>query len=107
MENTEVTQSLCGIINTLTGDVQDVILSGTNVQLEDAISLYPNPVNNTLHMEYDHSKIDNVSLYSVLGKQVLSINNTNTIDVSKFNGGLHFVALRIGDRVVVKKIVME
>ena len=107
MENTEVTQSLFGIINTSTGGVQDMILSVVDVQLENAISLYPNPVNNALHMEYEQSKIDNVSLYCVLGKQVLSINNTNTIDVSKLNGGIYFVALRIGDRVVVKKIVVE
>jgi len=39
MVNTEGTQSLCGRINTLTGDVQDMTLSGTDEQLEKEIGL--------------------------------------------------------------------
>lgn len=38
---------------------------------------------------------------------MLSTNHSSTIEVSEFNSGHYFVALRIGDREVVKKIVNE
>ncbi|WP_055443781.1 hypothetical protein [Lacinutrix himadriensis] len=45
VEDTNVTQSLCGVINSLTGDVQDMTLRVADVVIEHTISMYPNPVN--------------------------------------------------------------
>jgi surface protein len=44
------------------------------------ISIYPNPTNNTLFISGNESPIT-VAIYNVLGKEVLSIKNTNNINV--------------------------
>ena len=107
VEETAITQSLCGAINTLIGAVQDMTLSVTDVQLENEISVYPNPVKHTLHIKHPNSNIDNVSLYDVLGRLALNTSNSSTIDVSKFNSGLYLVKITIANKELIKKIVIE
>ena len=58
-----------------------LVLSGNRI--------YPNPVLNTLHFT---STANFVEIFDLNGKLILSINNnTNTIDVSKFDKGLYFI----------------
>lgn len=106
-EETSVTQSLCGAIISLTGDVQDTTLSILDVQIENQISIYPNPVKNTLHIIQANSNINTISIYNVIGKLVLSTNYSNTINLSKLNSGLYFVKFNMDNKVVIKKIIKE
>ena len=61
-------------------------------QLES--SIYPNPVKNILTI--DGLVIQDVVIYSVLGKAVLILSNQNTIDVSSLSKGVYFIKVSDG-----------
>ena len=69
---------------------------GVNDQNLMNVSLYPNPTENTLFISGNDTPIS-VSIYNVLGKEVLSIKNTNTINVQALPSGVY--TIRISDGV--------
>ena len=60
-----------------------------------AISIYPNPTNNTLFITGNESPIA-VAIYNVLGKEVLSIKNTNNINVQALPSGVYVIRISDG-----------
>ena len=60
-----------------------------------AISIYPNPTDNTLFISGNKTPIT-VSIYNVLGKEVLSIKNTNNINVEALPSGVYMIRISDG-----------
>ena len=60
-----------------------------------AISIYPNPTSNTLFITGNKTPIM-VSIYNVLGKEVLSIKNTNNINVQALPSGVYMIRISDG-----------
>lgn len=59
----------------------------------ESISIYPNPVKNTLNI--NGNNITSVEIYSVNGKKVLTKTlNDNAIDVSVLKSGLYFINIK-------------
>lgn len=56
-------------------------------------SIYPNPTGNTLHFKGVFSENFKISVYDILGKNVLntSLESNNTLDVSKLNSGIYII----------------
>jgi hypothetical protein len=108
VEETAVTGSECGLILSLTGDVQDQeTLSIEDVVLENQISIYPNPVQNTLYINHLNLTLEHVTLYDVLGKLLADAKNLDVIDVSHYNPGLYFIRIQIENRELIKKVIIE
>ena len=63
---------------------------------ETLFSIYPNPTNNALFISGNETPIT-VSIYNLLGKEVLSIKNTNNINVEALPSGVYVI--RISDSV--------
>ena len=80
-------------------------LSITDVDIVD-LKLYPNPATNFINITSSET-IDQVELYSILGKKVLEVNHTNSIDISAMNSGIYFVKINSGNRTISKKIVKK
>ena len=59
------------------------------------ISIYPNPTNNTLFITGNETPIT-VAIYNVLGKEVLSIKNTNNINVQALPSGVYVIRISDG-----------
>ena len=59
------------------------------------ISIYPNPVNDKLYIQglLNPTKI---SVYNVLGKEVLLVKNTNNINVAKLPSGVYIIRISDG-----------
>lgn len=103
----------------LTGGSQNfsLIVSGSQVlstketaKIDDAISIYPNPVTNSLNFAVTNSIVlSDVSIYDVTGKQVLSSKNlsSNSIDVSKLQSGVYFAKFASEDKTVTKKFIKQ
>ena len=73
-----------------------------------SVSLYPNPVKNTLQISTENNlTIKRIEIFDVLGEKVLAIKNTNQINVSVLATGLLFVKVTTDKGVVVKKMVKE
>ena len=69
------------------------VLSIDNFEL--GISLYPNPADNILFIKGNKNSV-NVSIYNILGKEVLSIMNTNNIDVKALPKGVYIIKISDG-----------
>lgn len=78
------------------------------------LKVFPNPVNNILHIDYTLSdtKAGNVKLTDITGKVVYSENlnsligeNSVTIDLSAFEPGFYYMVLNYGKELYDEKIV--
>ena len=108
VENTAVTDSECGLVNSITGDVQDTTLSIETAQLLNDIQLHPNPTSSVLTITSSLHNIDSVHFYDINGRKVLSTNSFNeTIDISSLKTGLYFAEILISDTQIIKKIIVQ
>jgi hypothetical protein len=90
--------SACITISTLGVNTFDV---------NSGFKAYPNPVNNILNIEYT-SDLSNVSVYNLLGQQVLTKKVTATstqIDMSGLNAGTYLVKVEANDASKTIKVV--
>ena len=76
-------------------DWGNCLVLGIDDQNFTNISIYPNPTNNTLFISGNESPIT-VAIYNVLGKEVLSIKNTNNINVQALPSGVYVIRILDG-----------
>ena len=72
-------------------------------------SVYPNPVTNgTVNITANNNEAISVSVFDVLGKQVLAQNVTNkTLNVSSLNAGMYILKLSQNGNSTTKKLVIK
>ncbi|GGG57693.1 T9SS type A sorting domain-containing protein [Bizionia arctica] len=77
-------------------------------------SMYPNPANNTVHVQFDKAVAENlvVNIYNVQGKLVSKINsisNNNKIsfNVSNLSQGMYFVELKGESFIIKEKLIIK
>ena len=67
------------------------------------LEIYPNPVNNTLHISFD-KKIDKIEIFDNLGRIMLSENNPNSqINVEHLADGVYSIAIIYNGNRIIKK----
>jgi len=76
------------------------------------VSLYPNPVKQTLFLELGSSQvsIDKVVVYDIRGKQVMTFNmsgNTTSMDVSALASGNYFLMMSSGKDTLTKRFIKK
>ncbi|WP_066218257.1 galactose-binding domain-containing protein [Formosa haliotis] len=89
------------------GEDAEVTLSDKTFELSQ-IKLYPNPANDILNIA--NAKGEMVSVYSILGKQVLTtkLEHANeTIDISGLNTGIYFAEFKIGTTRKIIKLIKK
>ena len=74
------------------------ISSGTGINdgnIEDAISLFPNPCSNKIYIDAPQTKETKLTISNVLGEIVYTdiITDNKTIDVSAFSNGVYFIQI--------------
>ncbi len=81
-------------------------LAVENVEI-NKFKFYPNPVNTTLNLKAQ-STIENVSIYNMLGQEVIRLapnKLTSEIDMSSLNTGAYFVRVTINGITETKQII--
>jgi len=85
------------------------VLNTDKVAINNNISIYTS--SKDLHIIGIQDGITKVSLYNILGKQILHTsfkgNGVNTIPLPNFNSGVYIVQLETETRIVNKKIILE
>ena len=82
---------------------------GTTTFETSKVSLYPNPVKNTLNIEAKGS-IERVAVYSILGQEVMSKSpksNATTIQTSGLQKGIYIVKSTIDGKTSTSKFIKE
>jgi hypothetical protein len=59
-----------------------------------------------LYIEGNQNPV-NISIYNMLGKEVISLNNPDKVDVSSLSNGVYFINLIDGNNSVTKKIIKD
>ncbi len=80
-----------------------------NVNQEEVLSkvqVYPNPTNGLLTINANNA-IDNVEVYSVLGKKVFEKENSNTLNLSKLNSGIYLLKIFSKNAITSKRIIIK
>ena len=90
-------------------DITSATTLGLEMELlENSISLYPNPVKNTLNIKTNAIEIQQAILYDILGKPMKQINIENKIiDLSSVNTGIYILKLETDKGILVRKITKQ
>jgi len=97
VEETAVTQSLCGSIISITGDVENTVLGITDFNTKGILTLFPNPASDFIQIS-ELTKPESYKIYSTIGVLVHSGYATNSakIDIQNLTNGIYFLKFRNG-----------
>lgn len=79
-----------------------------NNSFASAITLFPNPTNNTLHINTHDQSIDQINIYTITGNRLIHIEIDSIspeIDVSSLATGVYYVQLFSQGNVTLKKFI--
>ena len=73
----------------------------------DEFKVYPNPVNNVLHIKLNSAQKTQVEIYNILGNLVISktIYNSETIQTERLSNGMYILRLTQGSSTISKKLI--
>lgn len=70
--------------------------------------LYPNPVKNDFYLQSKSgTKVEEVGIYNLSGKEVLHFSKSSTYDISNLQSGIYFVKVQIDRGVSIERIVKK
>ena len=92
--------------------IDNVTFTGTSLSVsQNAISglkVYPNPVTNgTLFIDTDSNAVKAVSIFDVLGKQVVKTSTEQAVNVSTLKGGVYIVKITEDGKTATRKLVIR
>ena len=68
------------------------------------VFIYPNPTDNYLFIEGNKNPIS-ISVYNLLGVEVITKSTTNKINVSELSKGIYIIKISDGKNLINKKFV--
>lgn len=87
----------------------ETVTSSNELFLDNhTVAIYPNPVNNNLHIDLGNAEdIQSINLIDVTGRVVYSVENVSStnINMSEFSKGMYFVQVQSESGTLVKSIV--
>ncbi len=89
-----------------TYDCSNAVLSTESHELNNSISLYPNPAKSTLNINTKQI-IDTIEIYDLNGRKVISQNFTAQLNVAALSTGLYIVKLTADNKHAVKKLAIN
>ncbi len=89
-------------ITEATASVEDVLIT-------KAITVYPNPVSETLFIELNSGfEIKKIQVYTMMGKEVQNIQgNSSSIDLMDLSKGVYFVKFITNQGIGIKKVLKK
>ncbi|XMO85930.1 T9SS type A sorting domain-containing protein [Algibacter sp. AS12] len=92
-----------GFIN---GDMEQITLSSNNLEFESGFKIYPNPTSDVINIESSHP-IDKINMYNLLGKKVLSVNNTNRVALDGLPVGIYLINVQYNNAMITEKVIIK
>ena len=96
-------------------EYEKVIAGVEDVNLDDLMSVSPNPSSGTININVNLPENENIDIavYNSLGKQVVLVtngevkNNTYAIDLNNQANGIYYVKMNVKGSIVTKKIILN
>lgn len=74
-------------------NIEDIAVNTTNI--ENLASIYPNPTSKFIHIDLGNQQVEELLIFSILGKQVFSTKNVDTnsfkVDIRSFIPGTYII----------------
>ena len=83
---------------------------GIETLQQKGISIYPNPANDILHIDFTENNIQKLAIKSIEGKTMFEktkINQNEIIDLSNYVKGVYIISLQTNKEIVTTKIVKD
>ncbi|MCF6351269.1 MAG: endonuclease [Flavobacteriaceae bacterium] len=82
---------------------------GSNNNLLNDITIYPNPVKSILNIDTKNKQIESIVIFSVVGKLIMHVSDIekNYIDVSKLATGTYYIKFVSNDTMVTRKFIKK
>ena len=96
-----------------TGGQVDCTLGIDSTELANAITMYPNPADDQVRVDFGSTSFDavNLTVTNSLGQTIQRVQNVSsneaTINVSNFNTGIYFVTINADGQQTTKKLVVR
>lgn len=82
-------------------------LGNASFDLNQTISIYPNPVNDQIQIEIPNTiQLENVQIFNTLG-QLVAHRNTNNFSVNELSAGLHLIKITTSEGVIHKNFIKK
>ncbi|SDG56196.1 GEVED domain-containing protein [Epilithonimonas hungarica] len=99
----------CGNYNY--GQIEDYTLNvkealATSETSLNKVQFYPNPVKDVLTVS-SSKKVNSVSVYNTAGQLIKTVQNTNTIDMSKLSAGVYVVKTDVEGKTETSKVIKK
>ena len=78
-----------------------------SLNLNDNISIYPNPAKTELNINVSQNEIDEVSISNLLGQVLIKSKNQNRIDISDLPDGIYIITISRGQLNQTQKFIKE
>jgi hypothetical protein len=74
---------------------------------ENGILIYPNPTRGELIVKSEELKVENIEIYDVVGKKLLTLNSQllTQIDLRQFPAGVYFIHIQTTTGTITQKII--
>lgn len=103
VDDVEYSTTSWTFIDAQTNFSEDCLLSVQDIDTV-YIKIYPNPVSDVITVS-SVIPINSIAIYDMLGKKVMSISNTNQINVSQLIAGVYFVKIKSNSGEITKKVI--
>ncbi len=113
LENGLYTYCIKAVYDVGTSECSDPRSANVNYTIiaknESEISLFPNPVNNSLKIVSDNKQIKEIIISTISGKNIYKSKNINklsqNIDFSTFDKGIYLIEIKTDKNILYKKII--
>lgn len=75
-------------------------------ELSSSVSVYPNPAKDQLFVETEMA-VEEISVYDVFGRQMTTVYDQQTVNVSELSNGVYFVKVKSENNEVVKRFIKK
>jgi len=103
----------CGT-TTYEEDIEVIISSLRNIEFEESISIFPNPANDFLTIDFGENTLQNFDMeilntlgQSIFYKRINSTSGLEEINVAQFAQGVYFLKIKTGELQGMWKVVVE
>ena len=100
----DVTNSCIDTSACLNVVIGDPVIDNIVNDIENEISIYPNPLKSMLNIS-TKATIDQIEILDVSGKLIMTIKNSNSIDVSNLTKGIYYLKLTTSKSVSVRSFI--
>ncbi|OBX25092.1 putative secreted protein (Por secretion system target) [Gelidibacter algens] len=79
---------------------------GVSDESQNVVKLYPNPATETVHVS-SVFPLDKIEMFDILGQQIITVYNTNLVNVGKLKAGVYFIKIHTPNGSVPKKMIKK